>query len=143
MDPAVSPASEDPEVTDSDAERRSTPRKASFEEHGILGVRVRPGRDGSVVDVSADGVLIETIHRLLPGTTVEVLLAGAERRTTIRGRIVRCAVASLHGSCVRYRGAVRFDRSIATFLDLDGYVIPDECTDGLQHGREDATHATI
>jgi hypothetical protein len=96
-----------------------------------------------VVDVSAGGMLIDTIHRLLPGTTVEVLLAGADRRTTIRGRIIRCAVASLHGSVVRYRGAVRFDRSIASFLDLDGYVIPGECTDGRQRGREDATHATF
>ena len=143
MDPAVSAAPLEPEVTAGDAERRSMPRKSSFEEHGIMGVRVRPGRDGSVVDVSADGMLIDTIHRLLPGTTVEVLLAGADRRTTIRGRIVRCAVASLHGSVVRYRGAVRFDRSIASFLDLDGYVIPTECQDGLQDGREDATHATI
>ena len=143
MDSAVSAAGLEPEVIQGDAERRSTPRKVSFEEHGILGVRVRPGRDGSVVDVSAGGMLIDTIHRLLPGTTVEVLLAGADRRTTIRGRIIRCAVASLHGSAVRYRGAVRFDRSIASFLDLDGYVIPGECTDGRQRGREDATHATI
>jgi PilZ domain len=143
MDPAVSAASIEPDVTEGDAERRSTPRKTTFEEHGIMGVRVRPGRDGAVVDVSAGGMLIDTIHRLLPGTTVEVLLAGADRRTTIRGRIVRCAVASLHGSVVRYRGAVRFDRSIASFLDLDGYVIPTECQDGLQDVREDATHATI
>ena len=143
MDPAVKAAPTEPEVTEGDAERRSTPRKSSFEEHGIMGVRVRPGRDGSVVDVSAGGMLIDTIHRLLPGTTVEVLLAGADRRTTIRGRIVRCAVASLHGSVVRYRGAVRFDRSIASFLDLDGYVIPTECQDGLQDGREDATRAPI
>lgn len=142
MDPAVS-ATLEPEVADGDLERRSTPRKTSFEEHGIMGVRVRPGRDGSVVDVSAGGMLIDTIHRLLPGTTVEVLLAGADRRTTIRGRIIRCAVASLHGSVVRYRGAVRFDRSIASFLDFDGYVIPSEYPDGPQHGREDATRATI
>ena len=142
MDPAVS-ATLEPEVADGDPERRSTPRKTSFEEHGIMGVRVRPGRDGSVVDVSAGGMLIDTIHRLLPGTTVEVLLAGADRRTTIRGRIVRCAVASLHGSVVRYRGAVRFDRSIASFLDFDGYVIPSEYPDSPQHGREDATRATI
>ena len=108
-----------------------------------MGVRVRPGRDGAVVDVSAEGILIDTIHRLLPGTTVEVLLACADRRTTIRGRIVRCTVASLHSSVVRYRGAVRFDRSIASFLDLDGYVIPTECQDGLPDVREDATHATI
>jgi hypothetical protein len=109
-------------------DRRRTPRHDRVEEHGIVCARVRPGRDASLVDVSAGGALVETTHRLLPGTSVELQFETSGERTTIRGRVLRCAVASVRSSSVCYRGAIGFDRDLPWFVpDGPGYrVLPRE-----------------
>jgi hypothetical protein len=53
-------------------ERRLTKRRQSVAEHGIESARVRPGIDAAVVNVSAAGALLETRHRLLPGTAIDI-----------------------------------------------------------------------
>ena len=99
-------------------DRRTGIRRRTIEEHGIVSVRVRPGADATLIDVSACGALIETMHRLLPGTTVELQLATSDRRTAVRGRVVRCAVAGLRGAGVRYRGAVAFAAHLPWLTEL-------------------------
>jgi hypothetical protein len=125
------------------SERRSAVRKGSAEEHGLVSARIRPGRDAAVIDVSAGGALIETLHRLLPGTVIELHLTTVERRTAVRGRVMRSAVASLHAAGVRYRSALMFERSLAAFLDLDGYSIPAPLASAAPEDREDATPPTL
>jgi hypothetical protein len=98
-----------------DRERRSSPRRRTVAEHGIEAARVRPGREASVLNVSAGGMAIETLHRLLPGTTIELQLWLADRRTSIRGHVLRSTVASLRHGPVLYRGALAFDRPLALF----------------------------
>lgn len=115
------------------------PRRRSIEEHGIVSARIRPGSDASVVDVSAGGALLETLHRLLPGTAIELQLASDNRRTAVRGRVTRCAVACLSAAGVRYRGAIAFDRYLPWFVDGDGYPVPTGETRQRQREREDAT----
>jgi hypothetical protein len=90
-------------------DRRRAPRWPSAEQHGIGCARARPGREVRVIDVSAGGALIETAHRLLPGSAIELLLATSHRQTSIRGRVLRCRVARLDASTVWYRGAIGFD----------------------------------
>lgn len=90
-------------------DRRREPRCRTAEEHGIVSARVRPGHRVAVIDVSPGGALIETDHRLLPGSTVELHLEAMHRRTTIRGRVLRCAVVGVGSSSVCYRGAIVFD----------------------------------
>ena len=104
-------------MTDSADDRRRTPRHGRVEDHGIVSARVRPGREASVIDVSAGGALVETKHRLLPGTAVELHLETSDRRATIRGRVLRCAIARLRSSSVCYRGAIGFDRHLPWFVD--------------------------
>ena len=113
-------------MTDSSLNRRRTRRRSGVEDHGIVAARVRPGHDVSVVDVSAGGTLIESAHRLLPGTSVELQLETANHRLGVRGRVLRCAVVSLRSSAVCYRGAVVFDRYLPWFVDEDstGYSVP-------------------
>jgi hypothetical protein len=108
-------------------DRRRTPRHARPEEHGILSARVRPGHDVSVVDVSAGGVLIETRHRLMPGTSVDLHLRNDEQTELVRGRVLRCAVARLRPNAVCYRGAIAFDRHLPWFVEdaSGGYPVPD------------------
>lgn len=80
-----------------------------------LAVRIRPGHEGSIVDVSPSGALIETVRRLLPGTVVDLQLETETERVAVRGRVVRCAVSSVHPCRIIYRGAVVFDRYIGCF----------------------------
>jgi hypothetical protein len=104
-------------------ERRCAERRR--DDHGILGARVRPGHEVAVVDVSAAGILIETDRRLLPGASVEMQLETPARTVTIRGRVVRCAVARLRPALVCYRGAIAFERCLPWFIaDRSGYHVP-------------------
>lgn len=116
----------EPRMTEPEAERRRTPRRSNVEEHGIVTARVRPGHTARVVDVSAGGALVETQYRLLPGTSIELQMETSTRRALVRGRVLRCAVSMLQPSCVRYRGAIGFDRQLSWFSDegSDGYRVP-------------------
>ena len=98
-------------------ERRATRRLEAFEEHRIVSVCVRPGHTARVIDVSAAGVLLETSHRLLPGTNVEVQVETGSERTSVRGRVLRCAVVRVRPTWVCYRGAIAFDRHLPWFVD--------------------------
>ena len=113
-------------MTQEVVERRLTRRRQSVEEHGIVSARVRPGIDASVVDVSAAGALIETHHRLLPGTSIEIHFDQDKRLPAVRGRVLRCAVAHLEPDSVCYRGAVLFDRHLPWLTDDSGrgYSVP-------------------
>jgi hypothetical protein len=124
---------------DDEVERRSAKRRSRLEEHGIVSARIRPGSDASVIDVSAGGVLVETLRRLMPGTNIELQLSSSDRRTAIRGRVTRCAVACLKGPGVRYRGAIAFDGYLPWFVDVDGYAVPASGTGQPRREREDAT----
>lgn len=116
----------DSAVTEDVGERRRGSRRCRFEEHGILAARVRPGHRAAIVDVSAGGILIETACRLLPGSAVELHMEIPTGHTTIRGRVLRCAVSGVRPSSIRYRGAIGFDRQMPWLSDVDpaGYAVP-------------------
>ena len=128
-------------MSERESERRRTSRRSRLRDHGIVSARVRPGYRAIVVDVSAGGVLIETEHRLLPGALVELHVETTTRRTTIRGRVLRCAVIGLRPSSVWYRGAIGFDRQLAWFSEESsgGYRIPGSGSRPAQAIRADAT----
>jgi hypothetical protein len=84
-------------------------RRTGMSEHGIVSARVRPGHPVIVIDVSAGGALIEISRRLLPGSGVDLHIDTTHRRTTLRGRVLRCAVNRLHSTSVSYRAAIAFD----------------------------------
>jgi hypothetical protein len=62
-----------------------------------------------VIDISPGGVYVEVSFRLRPGAVVELQIDRPGRRADLKGRVVRCAVASLHASAVTYRAAIAFD----------------------------------
>jgi hypothetical protein len=103
-------------------ERRRHVRRAPGSHEPVCRVRLRTGRELSVVDVSNDGALVEGA-RLLPGTHLDVHVTTHEGRILVRSRVVRAFVVSLQADAVRYRGALAFDRSIDTSLRL-GYPMP-------------------
>lgn len=132
-------------MSEREGERRQTSRRCRPQEHGIVAARVRPGYNASIVDVSAGGALIETEYRLLPGSSVELHMETTTRRTTIRGRVLRCAVAGLRPSSVCYRGAIGFDRQLSWFSDegAGGYRVPGSGKRPAHGFRADATPQVV
>jgi hypothetical protein len=112
-------------MTTRNVDRRRAPRCHSAAEHGIVSARVRPGRRVVIVDVSANGALIEANQRLLPGTNVELHLDTGDRRATVRGRVLRCQVARVRPTAVCYRGAIAFDSDLPWLPanGIDGYAL--------------------
>lgn len=128
-------------MTISATDRRRLPRRTRAEDHGILSARIRPGYRAAVIDVSADGALIETDYRLLPGSSVELKMTRITEHTTIRGRVIRSAVAGLKPSSVCYRGAIGFDRPLSWFSDE--YRVPGPETRPGHGFRADATPQVV
>jgi PilZ domain-containing protein len=125
-------------------DRRQACRYHSFDEHGIEHARVRPGREVLVVNVSSGGVLVETPHRLLPGSLIELHLRTADRRVSVRGRVLRCAVARLRADDLWYRGAIGFDLELPWFSESPerGYRVPAGESAAAERG-EDATRLGV
>ena len=92
------------------ADRRLDPRQRTVAEHGILSVRIRPGRSVALVDVSASGTLVEGQQQLCPGATVDVQMCDTVKDVVLRGCVLRSAVFRLHATDIWYRTAIRFDR---------------------------------
>jgi hypothetical protein len=110
-------------MRDSWPDRRGARRLDAFEEHRIVSACVRPGHRARLIDVSSRGALIETNHRLLPGTDVELEVENGTDSARIRGRVLRCAVVRLRPTWVCYRGAIAFDRHLPWFVDERGEVV--------------------
>jgi hypothetical protein len=125
-------------------ERRLTRRRQSVAEHGIVSARVRPGIDAAVVDVSTAGVLLETCHRLLPGTSIEVHFGRDARLPLVRGKVVRCVVARVGPDRVCYRGAILFDRRQPWLAEdsYPGYSVPNCERRLMSVSRVSATRTT-
>jgi hypothetical protein len=124
-------------------ERRRASRRYCAGEHGIVCARVRPGKRIVIIDVSANGALIEACHRLLPGAIVELHLDTADRRVTIRGRVLRCHVARVRPTSVCYRGAIAFDSDLPWLNgnEIDGYTVHGAKTwPGRPQGAEPTRH---
>jgi hypothetical protein len=75
-------------------------------------VRLRLGRELSVIDVSTSGALVHGTTRLLPGTHVDVHVTASQGRILIRARVVRCAVWDVAADVVQYRGALAFNAPV-------------------------------
>jgi hypothetical protein len=104
-------------------EHRTASRRIPLGKEALSRIRLRTGREMSVVDVSDAGVLVEGEVRLLPGTHVDVHVVTREGRVLVRSRVVRCWIAALNASAVAYRGALAFDRHVDT--TAPGYAIPE------------------
>ena len=94
-------------------------RRRTIEEHGIVSARVKPGHEVALINVSAGGALIECMRGLAPGTLIELYLTDGARGASVRGRVLRCAVARLQPTAVFYQGAIGFDRDLHWFSEHD------------------------
>ena len=80
----------------------------------IKGVRLSPGEQVQLVNISRTGVLVEGRTRFVPGTRVTVVFEGGFTPAQIKGRIVRCQVSSIHDGSLRYQSGIQFDKKLDT-----------------------------
>jgi hypothetical protein len=135
-----------PADTGARRERRRSRRLRTSAEHGVTRARLRPGLEVALVEISALGALVEAPRPLRPGAAAELHLEAGNQRAAVRGRIVRCEVASLISTHVSYRGAIGFDAELAWFSEEEpgsGYALPslEEASRGA--GREGATRRAL
>ena len=109
-------------MTDQPLERRTASRYRPGAT-GRVKARIRPGHVAALVDLSTGGALVETSRRLLPNSCVEISMESESRRATLRGRVLRCAVARVGPDVVHYRAAIQFDSYLPWFVEDDGCVV--------------------
>jgi hypothetical protein len=93
-------------------ERRCVPRRLPSADEPLSSVRLRTGRELSVVDISDAGALVEGTTRVLPGTHVEVHVVTREGRILVRSRVTRVWVFAMTADTLRYRAALAFEQRV-------------------------------
>jgi hypothetical protein len=82
-------------------------------------VKVRPGRDVVVVNLSPDGLLVEGVWRFRPGSSVELHITFDATPVGARGRVLRCYVSGLDRvTGIRYRAAIALSTPIAVTMPV-------------------------
>lgn len=102
------------------ADRRRVTRWTPPFTDALSRVRLRGGRELSVVDVSSLGALVQGSARLLPGTHIDVHITTTRGRLLVRARVVRCAVWDLTAAAVSYRGALAFEHAVDLAMPAEG-----------------------
>ena len=95
-------------------DRRAVSRRVPAPDETLAHVRLRTGRELSVVDIGDAGALLEGAVRLLPGTHVEVHVVTRDGRTLVRSRVTRASVFALAADSLRYRAALAFETRVNT-----------------------------
>ena len=95
-------------------ERRACPRRMPGADETLSRVRLRTGRELTVVDIGDGGALLEGTARLPPGTHVEVHVVTREGRTLVRSRVTRASVFAIAADSLRYRAALAFETRVNT-----------------------------
>jgi hypothetical protein len=93
-------------------ERRRHPRIDDNRVSGICG-RIRPGHVARVMNLSAEGALIETARRLVPGGIADLHLEAGELRHATRVRVARSEVSRVLPDAMCFCCAVTFDVRLA------------------------------
>ncbi len=89
--------------------------------------RLRPGPPVVIVNLSRSGALVEGNLRPRAGTRCELELAATEGAVRVGARVVRCFVARVEPTEVRYRAALMFETLVPTPIAPDlltGYQLP-------------------
>ena len=95
-----------------DSERRGAVRRTPQPDEALSRVRLRTGREFTVVNISSSGVLLEGLTRLLPNTHTDIHIVTRHGRVLVRGRVVRALVWRLERDMVCYRTALSFDSAV-------------------------------
>lgn len=95
-----------------DSERRRSVRRTPHPDEALSRVRLRTGREFTVVNISSSGVFLEGLTRLLPNTHTDIHIVTRHGRVLVRARVVRALVWRLERDMVCYRTALSFDSAV-------------------------------
>ena len=96
-------------------ERRSSPRVEISPLAGVVHVRLPPGRQAVLLNLSRNGACIEAASRLLPGAGMEVHVSTPGWNWRGRAIVTRCRVSALPPDRgARYVAALQFAAPLAT-----------------------------
>jgi hypothetical protein len=110
----------------------------------VVHLRLPPGREAVLLDVSQEGARIEAASRLLPGGRVDVQISTLGWNWRGRATVKRCRISALvPENGARYLAALQFDTPLgpggltallaaAREADATGYVLP-----GAERGAND------
>ena len=89
--------------------RHQDRRREARVEAPAVRARIQPGHKLVVVDVSADGALVEGTTQLRPGSRIDVHLESDHRRQLVAARVTRCVVSTIDPKAgVTYRAGLCF-----------------------------------
>ena len=89
-------------------ERREGPRLPA-EVLGMPQATLRPGCPVDVIDLSPQGVQVESLRPLRPGSRVLARVVVGEQAVTMRAVVLRCSVWAVEPEAVAYRAGLRFE----------------------------------
>ena len=95
-----------------DLERRRAVRRTPQPDEALSQVRLRTGREFTVVNISSSGIFLEGLTRLLPNTHTDIHIVTRHGRVLVRARVVRALVWRLERDMVCYRTALAFDIAV-------------------------------
>jgi hypothetical protein len=100
-------------------------RRQAERDHQCAGtVRVRPGYDTTIVNLSTCGVLVETRHRLLPGHWLDMRMQVHGQTRRVRGLVMRSSIWTLASADAAYRAGIMFEYPQAWAGDTSGSGYP-------------------
>ena len=94
-------------------EVRVDPRVPAAAVPSISAVKLSPGETVTLINISATGVLVEGRTRFVPSTRVTVNFEGGFIPAQVKGKVVRCQVASISSGQLQYQSGIAFDARIA------------------------------
>ena len=93
--------------------RRVEPRYSREAIPAITGIRLSPGDEADLVNVSASGILVESAMRYAPGVTLTIHFDGSFPTKQIKGRVVRCQVSAItRRGALQYQTGLSFERRL-------------------------------
>ena len=111
----------------------------------ITGVRISPGDQATLVNISATGLLVESAQRFAPGQRATVHFEGTLTTRQMKARVVRCHVSVINAKgSLQYQTAMAFDEWIA--LPKDGprndWSTASEAEPSVPTTKQGSAHAT-
>jgi len=112
-----------------ETERRAHPRRTARSLPLQVSAKLRTGAPLRIIDLSPDGLLVETTVRMLPGHEVDLVLQSESGQETRHCHIVHSRVAAIIGAAgLRYRAGLHLHGgsrySPATSVPAAGHLLP-------------------
>ena len=93
---------------------RVAPRRPAEKCPWITGLRLTPGGEASLENISWSGLMARCQKRLVHGAVLTITVAGTFTPNVIKGRVARCEVGGIgKDGAINYKIGIRFDEPVS------------------------------